>query len=144
MDPPLDKSDFRRFAHTLEASRDVGAQLFCALLRSVGVETRLVSSLQPLPFLATAPKAPTPVKAVADYVHEQPSESVSEGEEAIDIQALAAVSGAVPRVARKLGQPDFGLTATPANRSPRPASGMSTSTSAPCTYLAEHMLSVKQ
>ena len=48
-------SDFRDAATTLKASRDVGAQLFCALLRSVGVEARLVCSLQLLPF-QPAPK----------------------------------------------------------------------------------------
>ena len=48
-------SDFRDAAAALQASRDVGAQLFCALLRSVGVEARLVCSLQLLPF-QPAPK----------------------------------------------------------------------------------------
>ncbi|RAL12006.1 putative DNA repair protein Rad4 [Aspergillus homomorphus CBS 101889] len=42
--------DFRKQALTLQGSRDFGAQLFCALLRSVAVEARLVCSLQPLPF----------------------------------------------------------------------------------------------
>jgi xeroderma pigmentosum group C-complementing protein len=37
-------------ARTRSGSRDVGAWLFTALLRSVGVETRLVCSLQPLQF----------------------------------------------------------------------------------------------
>ncbi len=48
-------SDFRDAATTLQASRDVGAQLFCALLRSIGVDARLVCSLQLLPF-QPAPK----------------------------------------------------------------------------------------
>ena len=48
-------SDFRDAATTLKASRDVGIQLFCALLRSIGVEARLVCSLQLLPF-QPAPK----------------------------------------------------------------------------------------
>ncbi|MCJ1463886.1 hypothetical protein MMC07_002495 [Pseudocyphellaria aurata] len=50
---PMQKFDFRDAAKSLEASRDTGAQLFCALLRSANVEARLVCSLQPLPFLAT-------------------------------------------------------------------------------------------
>lgn len=49
----MQKSDFRAAANELEGSRDVGAQMFCALLRSAGVETRLVCSLQPLPFNVT-------------------------------------------------------------------------------------------
>ena len=48
-------SDFHDAATNLKASRDVGAQLFCALLRSVDVEARLVCSLQVLPF-QPAPK----------------------------------------------------------------------------------------
>lgn len=46
----LSKDDFCSQARTLQGSRDFGAQLFCALLRSVGVDARLVCSLQPLPF----------------------------------------------------------------------------------------------
>ena len=49
--PPVDKS-----AASLSGSQDVGNQLFCALLRTVGVEARLVCSLQPLAFGATGSK----------------------------------------------------------------------------------------
>ncbi|KAI1265326.1 Rad4-domain-containing protein [Xylariaceae sp. FL1019] len=52
---PMDKSDFREAAKTLEGSRDVGAQLYCALLRSAGVDARLVCSLQPLSFSSAGP-----------------------------------------------------------------------------------------
>ncbi|RYP45068.1 hypothetical protein DL768_008540 [Monosporascus sp. mg162] len=52
---PMEKSDFREAAKSLKGSRDVGAQLFCALLRSAGVEARLVCSLQPLSFLSGGP-----------------------------------------------------------------------------------------
>lgn len=41
---------FRDASKDLSGSRDLGAQLFCALLRSAGVTTRLVCSLQVLPF----------------------------------------------------------------------------------------------
>jgi len=40
--------EFRSAAKELQGSRDFGAQLFTALLRGLGVETRLVFSLQPL------------------------------------------------------------------------------------------------
>ncbi|KAL8789744.1 MAG: hypothetical protein Q9213_000995 [Squamulea squamosa] len=65
--PPSDldvlkqKVDLLDCAKSLKGSRDVGAQLFCALLRSAGVETRLVCSLQPLPLIVTG-KAITPQK----------------------------------------------------------------------------------
>ncbi|XP_044719090.1 rad4 transglutaminase-like domain-containing protein [Hirsutella rhossiliensis] len=48
MDSCLDRADFREAAGKLQGSRDVGAQLYCALLRSAGVRARLVCSLQPL------------------------------------------------------------------------------------------------
>ncbi|KAH8725171.1 hypothetical protein GQ44DRAFT_616879 [Phaeosphaeriaceae sp. PMI808] len=54
LDDPMDKDDFRRTAYTLQGSQDVGTQLFCALLRGIGIETRLVCSLQPLPFASSA------------------------------------------------------------------------------------------
>lgn len=61
VDLPVTKADFRKIAKTRKASRDIGAQLFCAMLRFAGLETRLVCSLQPLPFSA-AMKGTTPVK----------------------------------------------------------------------------------
>ncbi|GAB7366806.1 hypothetical protein MBLNU230_g0980t1 [Neophaeotheca triangularis] len=42
------KEQFRKAARQCEGSRDVGAQLFVALLRGLGVETRLVANLQPI------------------------------------------------------------------------------------------------
>ena len=42
--------DFRRLARKCEGSRDVGAQLFVALLRGLGLETRMVANLQPVGF----------------------------------------------------------------------------------------------
>ncbi|KAK3316406.1 hypothetical protein B0H66DRAFT_480196 [Apodospora peruviana] len=56
----LEKGDFLEAAKTLSGSRDVGAQLFCALLRSAGVEARLVCSLQPLSCVPGAPPMPKP------------------------------------------------------------------------------------
>ena len=48
----MQKVDFREAAIQLEGSRDTGAQLFCTILRDIGVEARLVCSLQPLPLTA--------------------------------------------------------------------------------------------
>jgi xeroderma pigmentosum group C-complementing protein len=50
----LDIKDFREKAKSQRGSADYGAQLFCALLRGLGIETRLVCSLQPLPFATLA------------------------------------------------------------------------------------------
>jgi len=42
--------EFRALARTCEGSRDVGAQLFVALIRGLEIEARLVASLQPVGF----------------------------------------------------------------------------------------------
>lgn len=42
--------DFRKLAESCQGSRDVGAQLFTALIRGLGIEARLVTSLQPVGF----------------------------------------------------------------------------------------------
>jgi xeroderma pigmentosum group C-complementing protein len=62
LDDPMDLDDFRTAASKLEGSQDVGAQLFCALIRGVGLEARLVCSLQCLPF-ASAAQPSTPQKS---------------------------------------------------------------------------------
>ena len=50
IDLPMQKSDFLSAAGKLKGSRDIGAQLFCAMLRAAGVDARLVCSMLPLPF----------------------------------------------------------------------------------------------
>ena len=82
---PLQKTDFASSAQQLKASRDVGAQLFCAMLRSAGVDARLVFSLQCLPFTSGLPVRDTPVKKYAEVyslAEEQMSNESSEDREA--------------------------------------------------------------
>ena len=50
IDLPMQKLDFLAAARELKGSRDVGAQLFCAMLRAAGVDARLLCSMLPLPF----------------------------------------------------------------------------------------------
>jgi xeroderma pigmentosum group C-complementing protein len=45
-----DIQEFKKCARALEGSRDVGAQLFTALLRGIGLEARMVANLQPVGF----------------------------------------------------------------------------------------------
>lgn len=45
-----DLKEFRGVAKACEGSRDVGEQLFVALIRGLGIEARLVASLQPVGF----------------------------------------------------------------------------------------------
>lgn len=76
----MEKRDFVKAATTLSGSQDVGAQLFCALLRCVGVEARLVCSLQPLPFATTATKSATPLKSKPTVYAGSDKDNTSGGE----------------------------------------------------------------
>ncbi|KAK5078808.1 hypothetical protein LTR64_002775 [Lithohypha guttulata] len=64
---PYDLDDYRHVAKQRSGSRDIGAQIFCALLRSVAVETRLICSLQVLPFSRVV-KGETPQKDEPNYI----------------------------------------------------------------------------
>ena len=98
---PLELADFRRAANGLEGSADLGAQLFCCLLRAVGVEARLVCSLQPLGFASASEAAPasastTPAKKTV-YLQkpEEMPKPTTNGE--------SATTG--PRRIARIGQP---------------------------------------
>ncbi|EXJ69203.1 uncharacterized protein A1O5_07239 [Cladophialophora psammophila CBS 110553] len=64
----IDFDDFKAAAVSRSGSRDLGAQIFCALLRSVAVDARLVCSLQVLPFSGVA-KGQTPEKPKPQYLY---------------------------------------------------------------------------
>ena len=86
IDLPMLKEDFRIAAQQLNASRDVGAQLLCALLRSVGVDTRLVCSLQILPYNSALPAITPPQAKYAAYYS-------AEQQEKLDIREAVNDSG---------------------------------------------------
>ncbi|PWY94997.1 Rad4-domain-containing protein [Aspergillus sclerotioniger CBS 115572] len=92
----LSREDFTKQAKTLQGSRDFGAQLFCALLRSVGVEARLVCSLQPLPFSGTTKDVTPPV--VPDNL---PTSSDSPGRSAGEARISQRSN------LRRIGRPQF-------------------------------------
>ncbi|KAJ5053991.1 uncharacterized protein L3040_000279 [Drepanopeziza brunnea f. sp. 'multigermtubi'] len=101
----FDKAGFREAAKTLKGSRDLGAQLFCALLRSAGVETRLVCSLQPLSFNAGGP-------AMAPYTAPQKTAAESSSAETPVVTMSANFQFGSPNAAyssaprRRLGHPN--------------------------------------
>ncbi len=106
-----EKSDFQEAAKKLKGSRDLGAQLFCALLRSADVETRLVSSLQPLSFNGGGPPMP---RALVKKARPATPEMSDEGE-AVNIRGTnspfgssnaAAVPGLPVNPRRRLGHPN--------------------------------------
>jgi xeroderma pigmentosum group C-complementing protein len=75
----LEFDDFETAAVSKRGSRDLAAQLFCALLRSIAVDTRLVCSLQVLPFSRVA-KGQTPQKPTPTYVYAPPQNYNSSNE----------------------------------------------------------------
>lgn len=100
----LSKDDFRKHAVSLEGSRDLGAQLYCALLRAVGVEARLVCSLQVLPFTGVA-KGSSPVKPQAEYIVLSDDDTQSSG---VDIAGKEPNrNNSTPQPIRRLAKPQF-------------------------------------
>lgn len=108
----LSKSDFINQAKLMSGSRDFGAQVFCAVLRSVGVEARLVCSLQVLPFTGVARGMSSveqkPIIVLSEDGQEEPSGSSVEPTS----PASKSAKTAPPPKIRRLGQPSFGNKAT--------------------------------
>ncbi|KAH1601473.1 hypothetical protein KXX34_003836 [Aspergillus fumigatus] len=98
----LSKEDFCKQARTMQGSRDFGAQLFCALLRSAAVEARLVCSLQPLPFSGTT-KSMTPNKRDSQYI----VISSDDHETSADDRQMPGLSPTPASRSRRLGRPQF-------------------------------------
>lgn len=94
------REEFRSQAIRLEGSRDFGAQLFCALLRSAAVETRLVCSLQVLPFSGVA-KGTSPENPKRDYIVISSDDSMSSSDD------RTVGRSSLPAKGRRLGQPSF-------------------------------------
>ena len=119
----LDREEFRRAAKELAGSQDVGNQLFCALLRAAGVETRLVCSLQVLPFgSGSKDKTTTPQKDAKRTVYATPSGIDSPATDSHNEDATmqnSSTVGKVPSARRRLGQPSFPSTPPRASNTPK-------------------------
>ncbi|RHZ58523.1 putative DNA repair protein Rad4 [Aspergillus thermomutatus] len=111
----LSKEDFCKQARTMQGSRDFGAQLFCALLRSAAVEARLVCSLQPLPFSGTT-KSMTPNKPNSQYI----VISSDNHDTSADDQQTSGLSPTPPSRSRRLGRPQFTPARPPKTSVPGP------------------------
>ncbi|KAL1306140.1 hypothetical protein AAFC00_004252 [Neodothiora populina] len=111
--PSIDKDTFIKRASTLKGSQDLGNQLFCALLRSVGVEARLVCSLQALPFSTAGVKSGTPLRS-KPTTYADGTTSAEEGSAA----GSASDTSSTPRGRRRrIGQP---MMAMPGGGQPFP------------------------
>lgn len=119
----IERSDFITAAKEMRGSQDVGNQLFCALLRSIGVEARLACSLQPLPFTGPAAKTYTPQKFVKPTIFATTPRSTTPASDSnmedAAVQQSASI-GKVPSARRRIGQPSFtnalDTTTTPEKR----------------------------
>ncbi|KAL6702925.1 hypothetical protein ACN47E_000826 [Coniothyrium glycines] len=104
LDDPMDKDGFRSAAQTLYGSQDIGAQLLCALLRGIGIETRLVCSLQLLPFVSAAERpALQKQNALKDAIVIDP---FNKNKQTTNIQAIRspARSKKLSRLERAMGE----------------------------------------
>jgi xeroderma pigmentosum group C-complementing protein len=86
-----DIKEFRQCARVLGGSRDVGAQLFTALLRGLGLEARMVANLQPVGFgwsqnEEAAEKDPRKLKKKQEAMNwdENSSEDEEDGDASVD------------------------------------------------------------
>ncbi|KAF5004318.1 hypothetical protein FDECE_9166 [Fusarium decemcellulare] len=124
MESCLDRQDFREAAKKLQGSRDVGAQLYCALLRSVGVQARLVCSLQPLACSSGAPtlQKPKPSKAPTKAAkNEQVRATMAKYQEMANAGYGSPSGGSSVR--RRLGHPNaaaYNFTPTVSPPKPQP------------------------
>lgn len=113
VETPMERSDFRDVAKTLKGSRDVGAQLYCALLRSAGVEARLVCSLQPLTFASGGPTMTKPLKRQKLSLEEQYARR-PKYDTSFDSPALKTASP----IRRRLGHPNAAAFNMPSAAAP--------------------------
>ena len=119
---PMDRVEFINAAKKLEGSQDTGNQLFCALLRSAGVDARVVCSLQPLPIANAPSKSTTSQKTVKSTIYAMNSGTDSPGTDsnAEDASVRSSSSiGKVPPARRRLGQPAFAAEAHPTSTTPK-------------------------
>lgn len=98
-EPLMKKKDFLAASVNLVGSRDLGAQLFCALLRSAGVTCRLVCSLQPLSFTfqdKTTATKPAPTISIAVLQTEGGTNNGGNGQASGKFSGLGPATPATP------------------------------------------------
>ena len=105
-----DRDDFREAANMLQGSRDIGAQLYCAMLRGVGVRARLVCSLQPLACISSAPSMPKPKTSKSSAKHTK-NEKIRASMARFEEQSKAASAAVAEALGsstarRRLGHPN--------------------------------------
>nr|POE64897.1 dna repair protein rhp41 [Quercus suber] len=107
---PQDVATLISAAKRRQGSQDSGNQLFCALLRSIGIEARLVCSLQLLPFGSTSSRTNGPQATRKNTIHgatiDEPLHRAKSERENAGVRSSES-SSVVPPTRRRLGQPAF-------------------------------------
>ncbi|TQS35705.1 hypothetical protein Golomagni_03868 [Golovinomyces magnicellulatus] len=124
-DSVFDRTGFQNAAAAseLKGSRDVGAQLFCALLRSAGVDTRLVGSLQALPFKVGGPLRICELKTHGESVQAKKLNSADLKKPIItpaEVKNISKDSGPIPPPRHRLGHPNAADYHMPHIKNPSP------------------------
>ncbi|KAL4874487.1 hypothetical protein BJY04DRAFT_224996 [Aspergillus karnatakaensis] len=109
----LSREDFRKQAKAMQGSRDFGAQLFCALLRALAVEARLVCSLQPLPFSGSTRDIPVKPEPQTIVISSDDPDSMTDGQARSDASPK-------PTSIRRIGRPNFKPTRVQSSPAARP------------------------
>ncbi|KAK5167047.1 uncharacterized protein LTR77_007776 [Saxophila tyrrhenica] len=91
--------EFRKQAKSCEGSRDVGGQLFVALLRGLGLEVRMVANLQPAGFGWSKAEEADPPKARKKKETKQPE--LSESESDVEVKVTSAHKVKAPGTGQK-------------------------------------------
>lgn len=102
-----DRHEFRTLAEKRQGSRDVGAQLFTALLRSLDIEARLVSNLQPLGFGWTKAEVDTSEPVQSEANAKQTEAESSDGDFGTDEEDAQEKSPRVSQFDRDLPFPVY-------------------------------------
>ena len=104
---------FRDLARRCQGSRDVGVQLFVALLRGLGLEARLVTSLQPIGFGWNKNEEANPERKRAKPNDVEQAPTLPDTESAIQTKTLQSRSTRCNSRAKKTSNPSNGSKTTP-------------------------------
>lgn len=93
------RAEFRELARKCQGSRDLGAQLFVALLRGIGLDSRLVASLQTLGFGWSKGEDAVPPKKKTKKKSGPNTKANKQAQEDSDIEMLDGPLGEEPKTA---------------------------------------------
>lgn len=109
-----DLGEFRQLARKCEGSRDVGAQLFTALLRGLGIESRLAASLQPSGFGWTKAEQVVPKRTPKANDYEE-SSGISDDSDEHDSKSISEITKPKREAATRPGKSSKPTSSTPIN-----------------------------